>query len=409
MKNNSKIVLSILLTLACLQSVDAQQYQKRSRGEGLYQCVNANTVGHLNIWTSLRAIGFIWDNPFDREKQKEIETVVQNNIFGFPELSAEIGFFNIASLIVDTRALTYGFRYGSYGFGAKFTWPNNKDIRAHGPGLLIKYEHQLVNSTPTLGGYIGFMPEGYIAGGGNLRLTALYNLDALALFSKLPLSLFVNTGINLPLDQQYRKYSTYRINTGIAFIGLGADFFIEYSLEAFFGTIGEPKLITQAKPAYRKFEVAFSENKMYLTLGARIRYDNGLVLYGAAPLLISRNWGSAMTNDDKYKLQQKLDFSNEDARGVTDPFDPWYAKWKIVGSISFPLRFRQTGAEMRRSFLLMKNRKDRKRINIDERLNKLKMNNESGLTPQQEDQDKKRRLGTIRKRRDEIVNDDKDK
>jgi hypothetical protein len=131
---------------------------------------------------------------------------------------------------------------------------------------------------------------------------------------------------------------------------------------------------------------------------------------GCIPLLLSKNQGSDMTYGGDYQRLWE-DFPDEKMRGVKDPFDPWFARWKIVGEISLPLRFRQTGSEMRRAFLLMKNRGGGTKIDIDERLDALKegRGDEGNTTEEeaeekesQEEKDRHRRLERIRKRKEKI-------
>jgi hypothetical protein len=113
--------------------------------------------------------------------------------------------------------------------------------------------------------------------------------------------------------------------------------------------------------------------------------------------------GSAMTTQDKIALNNARNpgdqFYDEHTRGLTDPFDPWFAKWKIIGEISIPVFYKQTGAEMMRNFLLLKNRKEKQKIDIDERLRRFEEQNDSLRT---DDADRKRRLEEIRKRREQI-------
>jgi hypothetical protein len=151
-------------------------------------------------------------------------------------------------------------------------------------------------------------------------------------------------------------------------------------------------------------EVYFWENPMYITLGGRIRYENGMTLSGFVPLLVSANVGSSMTTADELAVTNSQikpgdPFYGEHLRGITDPFDPWFAKWKIVAELSFPILYRQTGAEMMRNFLLLKNRKEGEKIDIDERLKKFEVQKDSLGG---EDSDKKKRLEEIRKRREQV-------
>ena len=150
-------------------------------------------------------------------------------------------------------------------------------------------------------------------------------------------------------------------------------------------------------------EVHFWENPMYVSLGGRIRYDNGVTLFACVPFLVSSNVGSAMTTADKVLLNQSREpgskYYDENKRGLTDPFDPWFAKWKIVGELSIPVFYRQTGSEMMRNFLLLKNRKEGKKIDIDQRLKQVESRGDS---LQNDRSDAQRRLEEIRKRREQI-------
>ena len=142
---------------------------------------------------------------------------------------------------------------------------------------------------------------------------------------------------------------------------------------------------------------------MYLTLGGRIRYDNGVVLQACVPFLLSVNYGSAMTPADKKLLNDARSpgalFYAEHMRGMTDPFDPWFAKWKIAASISAPVLYRQTGSEMMRNFLMMKNRANGRTIDIDDRLKTFESGGDSLKT---DDADARKRLETIQKRREQV-------
>jgi hypothetical protein len=62
--------------------------------------------------------------------------------------------------------------------------------------------------------------------------------------------------------------------------------------------------------------------------------------------------------------------AKESARGHdwTDGFSPFYADWKLVGRMSYPLFYTMPNSEIIRKFLLLKNKGDRQVIDIDEML-----------------------------------------
>lgn len=400
----NKMAVWFYIILMLVVPVESQSMMKRSRGERLYRCENANTVGRGNMWCHFTTLGFLWDSSPEKGNRPAP--------FAFPELYAAWGIFNYVTLDIETRLVTYGWEYAGGSVGLKCTLFPNKDIRFHTVGIKTAYTHAIPENIHTsIAGYrnmagTGFTPEGFIVQGGNLSVTALYDIDFLAKQSWLPLKISTNLGIKIPMDTEFITYSQYCVNVGIAYIGLAADVFVEYTLEAFVGKPSEPKIFRCAWPGwqvqtndvleYRVWEVAFTENPMYVVIGGRIRYPGGIAILGAVPLLLSRNSGSAMTKEDKLKLKQGK-FPEETARGITDPFDPWYAKWKIVVQVSFPIRFKQTGVEMRRNFLLLKNKKDKKKIDIEQRLE-----DETG----EEKEDREKRLDEINKRLKSIMQEE---
>lgn len=393
--------LFILLLLSGLfVSVSPQTEFKRSRGAGLYKCQSANTIGAGNIWVGFRALGFLWDSEPEDDNRPEP--------FAFPEFRAEVGIFNLASVYLESRVLTYGYTYDWLAIGSKFTFLKNKDLRFQNVGLLIEYKHRFLGDKfrTSIAGFqnsngTGFSPEGFIVKGGNLTVLALYDLDFIDRFSWLPIKVYANVGARIFFDKEFFDYSQYLIHVGTAFVGLGFDVFVEYSLEGFGSTSSDPKKFSFSWPGWgggsKTWEVAFPENPMYLTLGGRIRYPNGIVLYGAVPLLISQNKGSTTAHVGKQKIAAL--FPEEGKRGIDNGFDPWYAKWKIILQVTYPIRYKQTGSEMRRNFLLLKNRKERKKIDIDERIN---IEESESKEKKEKEKDKKRRLEDIKKRKEEI-------
>jgi hypothetical protein len=383
------------------------QEMKRNRGEGWYYTMASNTTGRDNIWLTLRGIGFIWAN-------KSLDSTNPNasenpGYFPFAEVSSEIGITNYASFLFESRFLSYTwnnwFQFGNIVAGIKFTRSDNKELRFHGFGLELKY---IWNSTgiifPSVAGYrvgaTGFAPEGYIVEGGNAQFKLLYDIDFIKRFSRLPLKIGANAGMRLPLKKAEYVAKQYLFSTGILYSDLGFDVFAEYSLEAF-NNIFRPKSFVNL-PSNKKTELHFWENPMYVVLGGRIRYGNGVTLFACVPFLLSSNVGSAMTSKDKELLSHSTGpgavFYDEHNRGLTDPFDPWFAKWKIIGEISLPVFYKQTGAEMMRNFLLLKNRTEKQKIDIDERLRRFETESDSLKA---NEVDRKKRLEEIQKRRDQ--------
>jgi hypothetical protein len=387
---------------------------KRCRGWGLYAAEGANTTGKGNIWLSGRAVGFLWDNPQDSALVKP---------FPFMEGACRIGILDWLSLHIDSRMISYFWekkpQFGHMQVSTKVTTPNNEDLRFEALGLRLGYRHNFLNAFPSISGLrtndgTGFCPEGFYVGGGSVVAGLQYERDFIAKFSVLPLKAIANAGVKVPLDPQWRAYAEYTLSTGASFYGRNYEAFCEFTMEGLVNNNLKPK-----KFAFRWagddttteiWEVAFTENPMYLQLGGRLRYENGITLMGCVPILLSYNQGSALIDADRQTLQRGCDnnttFADECARGINTPFDPWYTKWKIIMEISFPLRYRQTGAEMRRFFLISKNIDEQEKIDIDRRLKQLNEKTPQDTTSSPErsrDNDTEKRLRDIEKRRKEIL------
>jgi hypothetical protein len=398
----------MLLLLMCLVlSAALAQGPKRNRDEGMAQFVCSNTTGAGNAWLTLRGIGFMWASKPDPS--------VPTLPFIFGEVNSEIGLTGYASLLAASRIISYTWnhwpQFGNVVIGTKLTLPDNRELRFRGYGLELKYIYNTTPNFASLGGYrvggTGFNAEGYTVEGGNLQFKLIHDMDFISRISWLPLKAGINAGMRIPFSKEVssdRHYvlTQYLLDAGVMWTGLGFDIFAEYSLEAFNNLFGPIRIIGLNSPEepYRIMEVYFPENPMFVTIGGRIRYDNGVTLCAYIPLLISKNIGSSMTraDDDKWNKDPNA-FADERTRGIKNAFDPWFAKWKIVGELTFPVLYRQTGSEMMRNFLLLKNKGGTKKIDIDEQL---KAGSAAPDTTAAGEKDKKKRLEDIKKRREAI-------
>jgi hypothetical protein len=394
----ARIGITLLLCAGLAIPVSGQSEMKRERGESFYRCMSSNTMGSGNIWVSVTSVGHVWDDvPL---KQNRAEGFWVSNIRAFPEARISAGLFDFAMLSVESRLVANGFVIpGWVSSDLKLTWPNNKNLRLFGFGLDAKYLHNFINSAPSLGGYIGFMPEGYVAKGGVFEGRFLFDVDLISKITVLPLRFLFNLGFRQPVEAIYADHYQFLCDAGIVFSGYDYDFFAAYSIEAFNNFLG-PRPFTQHTPSGDKeILVWFSENPMYLILGGNVRYRNGITLSVAAPLLTSVNVESKMSRTDLENLnRQRSDlFPYEVAHKITNPFDPWFVKWKVVGTVTFPLRYSMTSAEMMRNFLLLKNTKQQNRLDIDDRLRNFERS-----TTAEPDDDTDKRLEEIQKRKKEM-------
>lgn len=398
----------LALVLCSVTGTSAAQNQKRNRGEAFYSCQNSNTPGPGSIWLSFVAVGHIWDDDAIMTDTNVNPVVPSNNsapvrkwisnVRAFPEVNLMAGITDYLSIYGDSRLLSYGFRPGYFRGGIKVTIPDNRELRFHGFGMTLSYKKILRESAPSLGGYTGFMPEGFFVKGNNIEWTFIHEMDLLQKTSLIPLRFITNVGLRQPVDKR-TDMRQMLADIMLVYSGYGYDFYAGYSLESFMNFFA-PVEVNQDN--VKRFLVWFGENPMYLNLGGNIRYDNGVTLSLTVPMLLSVNHGSRMRNDDLVELNRHTTngkFMYEKDRGIKDPFDPWFVKWKVSGAITFPVRFTSTGSEMMRNYLLLKNRKNVKTINIEERIDL-----EAGekQKPDEEKMADEKRLEEIRKRREAL-------
>ncbi|HEX2958112.1 MAG TPA: hypothetical protein VHO70_14860, partial [Chitinispirillaceae bacterium] len=345
---NKFIAISMFLAFLIFWPIDAAENQKRDRGESFYNCLNASTSGQGNFWVSLTAVGHIWDNSPIAMDSNKTKGKWLSNIRAFPEIRTHAGLFDFATVSLESRVLGNFWNPGWISFDCKLSPPNNKELRFHGYALDIKYKYQFIESSPSLGGYVGFMPEGFVSKGHNIEARCIYELDLLPRISKLPLRLIVNNGIRIPVREDRRNFYQFLTDAAIVYSGYGFDFFTAYSIEAF-NNLRKPAVLQTN--GNKKIAVFFSENPMYLIFGGNLRYNNGLVLSVTVPVLLSSNEESKMTVEDLKNLNHLRSdlYPQEVKNGIKDPFDPWFVKWKIAGSLTFPIRYKMTSSELMRN------------------------------------------------------------
>lgn len=365
---------------------------KRERGENLYYTIAANTMGKGNLWVSAQMMGFIWDNALTAK-----EGGGQLKIF--PSLEARYGILQFLQSRVYSRVLSYGFSPGFVGGELKATLPNNMGIRFLGLGLALQYERGLLDKFSSIGGDrvggTGFSPEGLIYEAGSMNFILATDLDFIALSSYTPFTVYLNAGYSLPNDAQYRTLSQVLLRGGIEYKGVGVDFFSEFSMNAL-NNFTEPLLVDILPPG-RIFAVHFAENLWFITTGARMRYEGGLTL-GASVSFRPK----PLVSDPGATLEDKIASviaEKEQNTAVRDGFSPFYADWTLQGVISYPLRYAQPSSEIYRGFLLKKNEKRKRVIDIDEKVKT------SGQNSAEEEQEAKKRLEQIEERKKKVMDE----
>ena len=349
---NYRNFVSILALCAAFSTGMAQ---KLDRGEGLYFTENSDTYGAGNIWVNGHGRAFYWDNP-------NVETGFPLKIF--PCLGIDAGILPFMDAGISAELLSYGFAVpGNVKVRTKFTLPTNTKLRLWGAALSLAYKKNFLETPPSIGFRnqgVAFYAEGLMYLGNSLEIKLIGDADLIACKSFLPLKAFLNIGSAMPLDRDYAFFDQYTFSAGLAYKGLNTDFFVEYSMEILNSFTSPLKVEFTDWTSTKVFEHYFSENPLYVTPGVRIRYDNGLTLFAAAPLTVSKEVAPPAGSLNSVTRKP----------GYTDGFSPFYTNWKLAGKMSFPIRFVMPGSEMMRKFMLMKNKKEKQTMDIDEEINR---------------------------------------
>jgi len=375
-----KRVLSFFLLLLCL--TNASGARRLARGDGLFFCENANTYGKGNVWVNGHGRAFYWDNPGEDGFPLKV----------FPAAGLDMGILPFLDFGIATDVISYGFAIpGDLMFKTKITWPNNTKLRLFAGAFSMFYKINFLEDYPSIGGLrtkdVGFMAEGIMYGGKSMGFRLIGDLDLVRWKSFLPLKGYLNAGYLMSLNRDISDFDQITLSAGLEFKGLATDFLVEIHGEFLKGTTLTKGLLVRMSNG-KVFRHHFSENPIYVSPGIRIKYENGLTLLAAVPLLLSKNKG--------LKIKDLIPDSHVLRYGaITNGYEPFYADWKIVGKMSYPIRFKVTTAEMIREFLLLKNRKQKQAIDIDEKRG-------AGSDGKMQEEDKKR-LDEIRKRREEMM------
>lgn len=402
---NYKSTIFIIAGLFLFGANGTASASKRDRGIGLYNVMSANTTGKGNVWLEGKGTGFIWDNG--------------SKLFLFPDLDLSWGALNFLELKINSRLLSYTWRPHNISGEIKLTIPNNRKIRFWGLGLSAKYNKCLLKDIkPSNGGIrhgaTGFYPEGFNFGAGTREIVVANEFDLTAITSYLPFTFYLNNGYAMSNDPAFTKYNQYLLGIGTEFKLFMVDFFLEYTLRSFhniysfkiFQNLKEPVIVNlPLSPVPKKYAVWFTENPMFITPGARIHYKNGIRLWGAVSISLKKDKGATNSDKGAANISRLEGYNTSDLTAdkypVTDGFTPFYTDWMLKGGISLPLRYRKPSSEMYRDFILKKNVKAKKRIDVDEELENKKKKDKK---KQQQEEDLKR-LKEIEERKKKVMNE----
>lgn len=369
----------LILFLAGWAALCAQENVKLSSGEGLYHCDNSNTYGRGNIFASGFGRAFYWDNPTGSTGGYPLKA--------FPSAGIDVGLLEFVDFGFYAELLSYGFKVpGNFKFKLKATIPNNEKLRLIGFAVSGQYMRNFLDNFASFGyrnSAVGFYPEGIMMLGNSMEVRAIADLELIQWKSFLPLKIYANLGYRFSQEDQPKasltvhrvyprpdtilnawpaSYHQYLVMAGLEYKGLTTDFFVEYSLEVFNSFEDRQVIVFTDGNWIKRFPYHFSENPMYLTPGLRVKYASGVSLMAAVPIKLSSEAGPSLKAASGSDIMKTL----ADPVSITDGYSPFYADWKIAGKLTIPIHFRMVNPEITRKFLLMKNRKVRQAIDIDE-------------------------------------------
>ncbi|MDG5813611.1 hypothetical protein QA601_00835 [Chitinispirillales bacterium ANBcel5] len=346
----------------------------RDRGESYLGCRTSNTTSFGDIWLSFGGVGHVWDkHPSLLDSVSKDQLKWYSNARFFPEFRVHAGLFSFGMITIESRPVSWSLEPGWVSGELKLTMPQNDHLRFVGIGYSLRYAHHFWDGPPTIGGYRGFTPEGYITEGGRIENRLLLELDFLAHKGRLPIRFITNLGLRVPTDRELWSSSQLLLDVGVVYNAHAYDLFFQYSLEAFRNFL-EPKVFTMndSQKHSKRWLVYFTENMSYLSLGGNVRFPKGSMFSISIPMLLSVNQQSSISIHHQELLDRKSGaFPDEEKRGIRDPFDPWFVKWKIVTTVTVPIRFKSSNSELIRSHLLYQNRNKPNRINFDEFIREL--------------------------------------
>ncbi len=394
-----KFTSSLFLVLSfatCLVSL-SYSIEKRDRYSGLFHTSSSSVMGRNNLFLNIYGRTFLWDN----NAASNVPTIIPNLELGY-------GLWDIFQLSGGMQIMTT--RPSLAFLKIKMTTPNNKNIRMLGFSQSFEVYKNLSKEFKSNGFRFenqGFTPDHFKHGGTGIvsyyKFVSALDFELIRLTTLLPLKFYLNLGYELPVEQwmdtrkkeaEENYEETYRLSSeqdeykgstdfskvpamiGMElktsstdfFLELEGDFFRSHIEELFKGKKGSEKFwvrynVVLAGDNLKVFDMHIMENPIFINVGGRLKYPNGLTLSGGFSWLLSRDYGGTFGG-----CSEKNVCHGDPIPGARDGFSTFYPQWRLFGGLSYPLKFQQTSAELYRTYLLRKNRKNRKVIDIESNL-----------------------------------------
>jgi len=393
-KVSGKLFLFWLLLTVC--TIDALAIEKRGRWAGLYKSNSSSVMGKENLYISIYGRAYLWDNGGGQKP-----TII-------PHIELGYGFWDYFDVFGGLQVMTT--RPSLLFMKLKVTSPNNKNIRFIGLAQTFEIYSNLSKEFKSNGfryGNEGFTSDHFKYGGSGFlasyKFMTTLDIEFIKISTWLPFKLYLNAGLELPVNSWMRAHKEtatvafrdqfYSNDTASDFAGttnfaklpviIGlelkthtTDFFVELESEIFyehfkqlFGSAkGSEKywvrynvILESGDVGFLKiFDMHLMESPIYVNIGGNLKYANGLSLMGGFSWLLSRDYGGKLGGCDRENLCH-----GEKILAPREGYSPFYPQWKLFGGIKYPFKFHQTSAELYRTYLLRKNRKSRKVIDID--------------------------------------------
>lgn len=398
LRNVTRMLWRAWIAGACVAAL-CQAQDKRSRQSGLEETFSSSTAGDGNLHLTLFGRTFLWDN-----------NAAQKIPPFMPHGELNYGVTDYCDVTAGFNAVSYVLQPGYSYLRIKASPMGNKDIRFFGIAGIVEAQHQMFNFFPSDGYRVkseGFGPEGFLFGNDalitSLKALVAADFELIRLSSYLPFKLYLNAGwegefssyiaddnaarakaLNAPAPDQ--AFDKIPLSAGLELKTYATDFFLETEAQPFLSNLIALQHGLDGWARYqvvgKTFDVSLWETPIYLNIGARMKYGNGLELQGGLSWLLSSDLGPTLGACEPAH--------NSCHDGATDGFSPFYPQWKVFGLVQYPLHFLQPSSELYRSFLLHRYEDRSKRVDLDRTLDKTD-------TTESDEQARRRRLEERRK------------